>query len=201
MRKPSRRLQKVLAAATTPAAIVAAVAMVYQASSVAFRDQTRDSSDDSATESVTLTDDDSDSARFQVSNMVPGDRGVRCIKVTARATGPSTVKGYAVSPVVSTAGLEDHILVTIKDGDGGSFEGCAGFVPDNTIVPAAPLSTIVAMDSYDAGIGGWRVSAGTSVKVYQLTWEFDTSGLTQAQVDDLQGTRTGLDMQWEMRGS
>lgn len=49
------------------------------------------------------------------------------------------------------------------------------------------------------GIGGWAVPGGVSAKTYKFTWKFDTAGMTQAQIDQLQGAKTGIDMQWEMR--
>lgn len=260
MRKPSRRIQRVLAAATTPVAVVAAVAMVYQATEVALGERHQDNRDGQSSESspsdpppattpappsgmqtpsaapsgavpaatdpsspttpvtlppenvppdpeppetvpVSLTDDDNGAARFSVSNMVPGDTGRRCIKVTARADRPGIVKGYAVNAVTSDAGLEDHILVSISDGEGGSFTDCAGFVADATVLPSVSLSAMSSMDSFDDGIGAWIVSPGTSTRVYQVSWKFDTTGLSQAQVNALQGTRAGIDLQWEMRRS
>jgi hypothetical protein len=201
MQSPSRRTTKVLVAATTPVAVVCAAAMVYQASYASFSGQTRNSGNDWSTGSVNLTDDDNGSARFQVSNMVPGDTDSKCLKVTATASVPSTVKGYSVNPVPSTSGLENRVLITIKDGAGGSFADCAGFTAENTLISNVPLSQLALANSYAAGIGGWVVPAGTSHKTYQLTWKFDTTGMTQAQIDQMQGTRTGIDMQWEMRSN
>src|SRR3546814_3318869 len=88
MEKPSKRTQKFLAAATTPIAIVAAGALVYQASYAAFTGQTRNSGNAWSTGSVNLTDDDSGAARFQVANMLPAQTDTQCIKVTADASVP-----------------------------------------------------------------------------------------------------------------
>jgi hypothetical protein len=201
MIKPSKRARTILATAATPVAVVAAAAMVYQSSYAAFSGQTRNSGNDWATGSVNLTDDDSGSARFQVTNMKPGDADKKCIKVTATASIPSTVKGYSVNPVPSTSGLEDHILVTIKDGSGGTFADCTGFTAERTLMTDVPLTDLAKANSYASGLGGWVVSAGTSSRTYELSWRFDTTGMTQAQVDQLQGTHTGIDMQWEMQSN
>lgn len=199
MNKPSQRAQKLLVGAATPVALVLAAGMVYQASYAAFSGQTRNSGNDWSTGSVNLTDDDNGSARFQVANMLPGDTDTKCIKVTANASVASTVKGYSVNPVPSSSGLENRILVTIKDGNGGSFADCAGFTADRTLMSDVTLAQLATANSYAAGIGGWSVAPGTSTKTYQFTWRFDTSGMTQAQVDALQNSRTGIDMQWEMQ--
>jgi hypothetical protein len=45
------------------------------------------------------------------------------------------------------------------------------------------------------------VPAGTTSRTYRLTWTFDTSGMTQNEIDQLQGDKTGVDMQWELQSS
>lgn len=201
MNTPSRRATTALAALATPIALVAAGAMIYQASNAAFTGQTRNSGNEWSTGSVSLTDDDNGQARFQVANMLPGATDTKCIKVTANASVPSTVKGYSVNPVTSVQGLENRIKVTIESGDGGSFADCTGFTSDDgpALVPDRPLSEVAAISTYESGIGGWAVPAGVSSKTYRFTWRFDTSEMTQAQIDQLQGAKTGIDMQWEMR--
>jgi hypothetical protein len=203
MNKPSRRAQKIMAAAATPVALVALGGMVYQASYAAFTGQTRNSGNEWATGSVKLTDDDNGAARFRVSNMLPGASQTKCITVSADASVPSTVKGYAINPVVSTVGLEDKIKVTIESGTGGSFEDCTGFTRIGTAhVVDEPLSEIAKASTFASGFGGWVVDPGAvRARTYQLTWKFDTTGMTQAQVDAMQGAKTGIDMQWEMQSN
>lgn len=201
MNKPSRRTHKILLAATTPVAVVCAAALVYQASYAAFTGQTRNSGNEWATGSVTLTDDDSGSARFQVANMLPGSTETKCIKVTANASVPSIVKGYTVNPVKSNSDLEKYIKITIKDGTGGSFANCTGFVAENTLVTEAPLDQLALANTFAAGIGGWAVAPGVSSKTYEITWKFDTGVIGQADIDKLQGKSTGIDVQWEMQSN
>ena len=202
MRKPTARTSKIAAAVVTPVALVATGALIFSSSYAAFTGQTRNSGNEWATGSVKLTDDDNGSSRFQVANMLPGDTQTKCITVTADATVPSTVKGYAVNPVTSTAGLENKILVTIDSGTGGSFADCAGFTPVGPAhVTNAPLSAIAQVSTFETGFGGWVVPAGVSSKTYRMTWKFDTTGMTQSQIDQLQGAKTGIDMQWEMQAS
>lgn len=201
MNVPSKRTAKIAAACTTPVAVVAAGALVWQASYAAFTGQTRNSGNEWSTGSVALTDDDKGASRFQVENMLPGDTDTRCITITANASVPGTVKGYAVNPSFTSNVLADHILVSIREGQGGSFDSCAGFTAHSTIVADVPLTTFAGANSYANAIGGWNVPAGTSTRTYELTWEFDTAGLTQTQIDDLQGDRAGIDMQWELQSS
>jgi len=201
MRTPSTRTTKVLTIAATPVAVLAAATMIWQSSNAAFTGQTRNSGNDWATGSVNITDDDAGSARFQVANMAPGDSDTKCIKVTANASTNGLVKGYVVNPVKSSTGLEDHIVITMKSGTGGTFATCDGFVAESTVVPAATLTQLAAYNSWESGVGGWPVTAGTQSRTYQVTWSFDTTGMTQAEVDKLQGSHTGIDLQWELQTS
>lgn len=201
MNTSATRTAKIAAACATPLAVAAAGTLVWHASYAAFTGQTRNSGNDWSTGSVALTDDDRGASRFQVANMVPGDTDTKCIAVTANASVPGTVKGYAVNPVFSSQALADHILVTIKEGTGGGFDSCAGFTPAATVLTDTPLSTLAQASDYAHAIGSWAVGAGTQVRTYSLTYKFDTTGLTQGQIDDLQGDHAGIDMQWELQSS
>lgn len=202
MRTPSATVGKIAVTAATPVAIIAAGALIWQSSYAAFTGTTRNSGNDWATGSVALTDDDSGSARFQVTNMLPGDSETKCIKVTANASSPGEVRAYVVNSVASTTGLEQRIKVTVNSGDGGSFADCTGFVAHTTgnpVIADTALSTLAGASTYANGVGGWDVVSGTQSRTYQITWTFDTTGLTQPQIDAYQGSHTGIDLQWELQ--
>lgn len=133
--------------------------------------------------------------------MVPGATETKCITITANATVPGVVKGYAINPVLSPAGLQDHIKVSVKEGAGGGFGSCTGFVSAGTIIPTMSLTTLASFSNYATGAGGWAVSAGSQSKTYEITWTFDTTGLTQSDIDNLQGAQTGIDFQWELQSN
>lgn len=181
--------------------MIAAGALVFQSSNAAFTGTTRNSGNAWSTGQVALTDDDSGSARFQVGDMTPGATETKCIKVSTNTTVPGTVRGYAVNPVTSPQHLEDHVFVTVRYGTGGSFSSCNGFVAAGTDVPNVSLTQLMTFNSYDSALGGWDVAPGAQSRTYEITWRFDTTGMTQAQVDSLQGARTGLDFQWELQSS
>ena len=184
-----------------PGALLGAAALVWQASYAAFSGTTRSSGNSWSTGSVALSDDDAGSARFQATNLVPGATDTKCIKVTANASVPGTVKGYAVNPVRSSAGLEDHVLVSVSEGTGGNYASCTGFTSQANLITDMPLSTLAGFSDYAHGMGGWAVTAGTQSRTYQVTWKFDTTGMTQTQLDALQGAQTGIDIQWELQSS
>ncbi|CAN5378717.1 hypothetical protein BH09ACT10_BH09ACT10_04430 [soil metagenome] len=201
MQSPSRKTRRIGTAIATPVAILVAAALIWHTSYAAFSGTTRNSGNNWATGSVALTDDDAGSARFQANNLVPGQTETKCIVVTATATVPGVVKGYAVNPVVSPQGLQDHVFITIHHGTGGSFGSCVSFVDGGTTIPRTSLTALAAYSNYANGAGSWPVTAGTQSRTYQITWEFDTTGLSQTELDALQGSQTGIDLQWELQSN
>ncbi|MDF9717044.1 hypothetical protein INN71_12680 [Nocardioides sp. ChNu-153] len=200
MRTPSRKSTKIATAAATPVAVLLAGALVWQSSHAAFSGTTRNSGNSWSTGAVSLTDDDAGSARFQAENMTPGDTETKCIKVTATTNVSGLVKGYALNAVTSAQGLENYIKIGMTSGDGGGFGSCTGYVQNQTVVPSGTsLADLAQIDEYAEGVGGWSVAAGTSSRTYAITWTFDTTGLNQTQVDQLQGAKTGIDIQWELQ--
>lgn len=197
---PSVNAGKVAVAAATPVAVLVAAALVWQSSYAAFTGTTRNSGNNWSTGSVALSDDDAGSALFQVTGMVPNDTDSRCITVTANASVPGVVKGYSVNPVLSSTGLQDHIKMSVEHGAGGGFGSCTGFTSAGVIASNISLGAFaVGSTNYGTGMGAWTVPAGTSSRTYKITWTFDTTGLSQNQVNNFQGAQTGLDLQWELQ--
>jgi hypothetical protein len=204
MKKSSRRVGRIAAYAATPLAILAAATLIFQSSYAAFNATTRNSGNSWSTGQVDLTNDSNGSARFNVSNMVPGQTDTKCISVTANATVPGVVKGYVINPITSTDHLENYIFVTASEGTGGGFGSCSGYTPIDTVVNNMSLATLFSYNSYATGLGNWSVAGnvpGGETRTYQITWTFNTTGLTQDQLNSLQGDTTGLDFQWELQSS
>ena len=66
MSKPARRTTKIVAAITTPVALVATAALIYTSSYAAFTGQTRNSGNQWSTGSINLTDDYSANRLFSL---------------------------------------------------------------------------------------------------------------------------------------
>jgi hypothetical protein len=201
MKKPSSRVRRIATLGTAPVAIIVAGLLVWQGSNAAFTAQTRSVGNNWATGSVTLSDDDAGGAMFQVQNATPGDTGANCITVTSTSNVPGVVKAYLER--LGSQGLEDHIIVTTESGTGGGFGTCTGFTPDGAVTPSLSLEAAAAVN-YDYATGGtpWTTSGtpGES-KTYRVSWEFDTTGLTQSEVDALQGKSVSADVVWELQSS
>ncbi len=203
MRRASAHLRGFVSWLAIPLSLVLAAGVVWQASFSAFSAETRTSGNSWSTGTVALTDDDGGAARFNVTNLIPGQTATACIKVTSTATVYGPVKLYTLNDV-NMVGLAEHIIITVTQGDGGTFSACTGFVADSAgvIVTARSLAYMSAnYSSYSTGVGGWTTTASPESKTYQITYTFDATGLTQEQLDAFQGQHTGIDLEWEIKNS
>jgi hypothetical protein len=204
MKKSSARARAVLGFGAAPLAILLAGGLVWQSSYAAFTATTRSAGNSWSAGAVSLTDDDKGAAAFSATNLVPGDTGTKCIVVTSTANVVGEVRSYVTNLASSGAALGDRITFKLEAGTGGSFNDCTGFVPSGTADPAAPISA-VATARHDYATGGhpWvtaGVASGES-RTYRGTWTFDTTGLTQQQIDALQGSSLSADVVWEFRSN
>lgn len=200
MKISSSRVRKIALFSTAPLAVLVAGAMVWQGSQAAFTSSTRNSGNEWSTGSVVLTDDDLGSAMFQADNIVPGQTGEKCIVITSQSNVPGEVRAYNQN-MIASRGLEDRIYFDLELGTGGTSNDCSTFVPTVNEVPARPLSTIEAANhDYASGGAPWTTTGtpGES-QTYRATWRFDTTGMTQTQINDLQGARVTVDIVWELQ--
>jgi hypothetical protein len=204
MHVTAKQFRRALAICAAPLATLGAAGVVWQASYAAFSADTRNAGNSWSTGTVALSNDSAGTARFNVSDIVPSQTETKCVKVTSSANVPGTVKLYILNPVTSVQGLETHIKLTVTIGDGGTFGSCTGYVSSGTVIATQTLAAATATyNSYANGAGSWvtaGVSSGES-KTYQFTWLFDATGMTQEQLDGLQGVHTGLDFEWEVQNN
>jgi hypothetical protein len=91
----------------------------------AFSDTTSNPGNSFAAGSVTISDNDSGTALYNVSGKKPGDYAERCIKVTYTGSLPSTVKLYR-STFTGGTGLDSYIDLAITKGTGNQGD-CSDF--------------------------------------------------------------------------
>jgi len=200
MNTPSARTRKVALFAAAPLAVLIAGGMVWQGSQAAFTASTRNAGSSWSTGNVVLTDDDLGAAAFTVENIVPGQTGQKCIVVTSQSNVPGEVRAYTQN-LISSKGLEDRIYFDLEQGTGGSFNDCTGFTPTVNNVPELPISTLASVNrDFATGGASWQ-TAGTpgETQSYRGTWRFDTTGLSQDDINALQGARVGIDLAWELQ--
>ncbi|GAA4660768.1 hypothetical protein [Arthrobacter cryoconiti] len=197
------RARKIAAFGAAPVAILLAGGMVWQASYAAFSATTRNSGSSWSSGQVSLTDDDTGRAAFTVNNLVPNQTGQKCIVVTSNSSVAGEVRTYIQNLAKSPQGLDDHLKMTMELGTGGTFNDCTGFTPTSAPIVAQPLSTLATANG-DFAHGGtsWQ-TAGTpgESKSYRATWTFDTTTMTQSEIDALQGAQTSVDLVWELQSN
>ncbi len=80
---------------------------------------------------VYLTDNDSGSALYTVSNAAPGYSEQQCITVTYQGTLPATVKLYGSGGLNAVAA---YVHLTVEQGSGAAgFRDCTGFSASGTV--------------------------------------------------------------------
>jgi len=199
MRAPSTRIRKILLWGSGPVAVLLAGLMVWQGSEAAFTAETYNAGNNWNTGTVALTNDGTGGAMFSLQNLVPMQTGSHCITVTATTSVAGVVKTYFSNTTPN--GLQNNLTLKVEQGSGGSYGSCAGFVPAATVA-AQPLATyFLNNSSFDTGILPWVKGTGTQSTSYKFTWVFDTTGLTQAEIDALQGTNVRTDIEWELQNS
>ncbi|KNH23202.1 hypothetical protein ACU18_00160 [Arthrobacter sp. ZBG10] len=186
--------------ASAPVALLIAGGMVWQGSQAAFTASTRNAGNSWSTGNVVLTDDDLGAAAFHVENIVPGQTGQKCIVVTSQSNVAGEVRAYTQN-LVTSKGLENRIFFDLEQGTGGSFNDCTGFTPTANTVPELPLSTLATVNRDFATGGAPWDTTGTpgETQSYRGTWRFDTTNLSQDEVNALQGARVSIDLVWELQ--
>ena len=186
--------KKLVLGAAVPMALLASGGMVWQASYSAFSATTASPTNNWSAGTVALSDDDSNTAMFNASNLKPGSTGSKCIVVTSSGSLASTVKLYGTSHS-TTKSLSDYLNLKVEEGTGGSFSNCTGFTAGSTIFDGTATSFAGKTD-FASGVGSWAPAAGTVTKTYKVTYTL--SGSTP---DTAQGGTTALAFTWESQNS
>jgi hypothetical protein len=197
---PSARASRIAALSAGPAAVVLAGVLVWQGSTAAFTATTTNAGNSWSTGRVALTDDDQGAAAFSVTDLVPGQRGQKCIVVTSGSTVPGEVRTYTEHLATSSTVLNDHLTLQLERGTGGSFDSCDGFTSAGSTTPLSLNGIVGAHNDYASGVMPWETQGvdGESAS-YRITWAFGTEGMSQAEIDALQGAQTSIDIVWELQ--
>jgi hypothetical protein len=199
-RRPSRRLAKIATLLAVPAAIAVSGLVVSQASYSAYSATTVNPTNNWATGTVALADDDTNTAAFTASNLKPGSTGTKCIAVTSSGSLASNVKLYATNPA-TTKNLAANIDLTISQGTGGSFGSCTGYtkLPAGADLYAGTLDQLgKTATGFTTGLGDWAPVGGKTAetRTYQITYTVKTNA-----PDTTQGGTAALGLTWEAQNS
>ena len=194
-----RQTSAVVLAALLGLALVAA--MITRTSEAAFTATTDNTGNTFSAGTITLTDDDTVTAMFNVAGMEPGDIATGCIEVTYGGTiaAPQAVKLYSsgtMTDVGGTNGLSTHLLLTIEEGSGATFNDCSTFTPGTTLLGPTSLADFNSLrTSYADGVVSWIPTATDLSRSYRMTVELDG-----ATPNSEQGASTeNLGFVWEVQ--
>jgi hypothetical protein len=167
----------------------------------AFSSTTSNANNSFDSGSVTIADNDANSALYSVTNKKPGDSIANCIKVTYTGSLAADVHLYTTTTVGS---LAQYIDLTITPGTQAvsSFPSCTGFVPDlgGTIYSGTLQNFANTKNSYANGVVDYPGTLATSWSTNDSVVYMFTLTLQSAAPDTAQGTTTGShSFTWEAR--
>jgi len=168
--------------------------LVVRVSAAAFSDTTDNTGNTWSAGDVVLTDDDSTSVMFSVSDMVPGDSDTKCIKVTYSGSLDASVKAYGA--LTAGDGLDDYLNLTVNRGSGGSFGDCTGFSSSETVYTGTIDGFTTAHTNFATGAGTWAPTGGAPVD--DMTYQFV---VTLQDDNGAQGLTTTATFTWEAQNT
>jgi hypothetical protein len=200
IRRPGFRAARAGFLAAPLVGLAVAVALVWQSSYAAFSDTTENGVNNWRAGSVTISDNDSDVAMFNLTDdgaLKPGSTRTRCITVTKEGTLASTVKLYGSGKTAANE-LSAGLNLVIRQGTGTSTNGaCTSFTADGTN-PTVYTGTLDAFTAtnWSGGYGVWAPAAGSQPRVYEFTYTLDAN-----VSNDAQGDTAAVTFVWEAQNS
>ena len=202
----SARRQRLRRRLLASAVVVGLVAGLLAATSTwsAFSGATANPANSLAAGTVTLGDNDSGSAVFNLTGLKPGDTDTGCITVTSTATIASLVRLYGAT---GGTGLDAYLTLTITRGTsgGGSFDDCTGFTADTTNWVGAGNGVIYTgtLAAFGDDWAGGTVDAAPAVPEAWTPGESHAYklALTLADTNSAQGTSMTQTFTWEARNT
>jgi hypothetical protein len=134
----------------------------------AFSSTTSNTGNDFAAGTVTIGDNDSNAAAYDVSNAKPGATDERCIKVTYTGSLTSTVTLYR-SAFSGGTGLDEYIDLSITKGTGdqfncGDFSGSASVYSGELKDLPATFGSGLALTNY-GGSATWSQNDAVTYRI------------------------------------
>jgi hypothetical protein len=180
-----------------PVGLIVSAALVWQASYSAFSATTTNPTNNWATGTVVLTDDDSNTAMFNATVLKPGSTGVKCILVSYSGTLAANVKLYGTGKT-ATNSLDTYLDLTVEQGTGATSASCAGFVQDAgapNIYTGTLAGFAAAYTNFGTGFGTFS-PAGAGTRAYRVTYTVDAATPGSAA-----GSTASMGLTWESQNT
>jgi len=154
--------------------------LVWQSTAASFTASTTNPSNSMTAGTVTISDNDSGTALFTTTGMVPGATGNNCILVTYSGTATSTIKLYTANYLATDGAADGATLPTwlkmnIQVGT-GTCGAPIGLTDVTAASPGDTFTTISAKTSFANGYGtGWTAATAGNTRVFKFTYTLDSS--------------------------
>lgn len=195
-RAPSARAARIGFLAAPFLGLAVAVLLVWQSSYAAFSATTTNGTNNWAAGSVALSDNDTGTALFNPSGLVPGSTGARCIAVTSTGSLPATVELYGAG-LATTNGLSSYLDIVVTQGTGTAAD-CSDFTPlgVGSGVYTGTLAAFTAT-TFAGGYGDWApTGSGSETRAFKFTYTLNASAPNTTQ----SGTAS-IGFTWEAQNS
>jgi len=204
-----RDLPRRIKAGVTVVGLLVSTMLMWQSTSAVFTGTTSNPSNSWAAGTVILVDDDGGnspttgtamfSTAVSTANLMPGNTGTHCIRVTYNGsfTSPPAVKVYASG--LTGTGLGTYLDLTIEEDTNGqgTYGACGSFAGTYIYQSGTPagstgtLSYLAAnMTDYSTGVGTWTPTAAGQAKTYRFRYTVQNNDLAQ-------GLTATLNFVWE----
>ncbi|GGK07308.1 hypothetical protein GCM10010123_41470 [Pilimelia anulata] len=185
------------------AVVAAAVAtsLVWNSTLSAFSATTTNPGNSLAMGTVTISDNDSGTALFSVTGLLPGQTANNCIVVTYSGSATSTVKLY-VANYNATDGAADgvtgptwlNMLIQVGTGTCGAPVGLTAIT---AAAPGDTMTTVSGKTNFANGYGtGWTSAVASNTRVFRFTYTLNASTPNTAQGDSI-----STDFVWEAQNN
>jgi hypothetical protein len=187
-----RRNGAIAVAAAVVAGLLGSGALVWSGTNAAFTSTTSNGANNWTAGAVTIADDDSSTAMFNATGLVPGSTGSKCIKVTYSGNVTAAVKLYVSA---SSGTLAPYVDLVVEEGTAGGntgdFSSCGSF--SGTTIYSGTLSDMASTKTaFASGVGSFAPTAATQFKVFKFTYTLNAS-----TPDAQQSATCSATFQWE----
>jgi hypothetical protein len=164
--------------------------LVMTSSRAAFVDTTDNSSNRFQAGTVELSDDDTGSVLFDVSDLAPGESRSNCIRVGYTGSLAANVRLYGAA----SGALAEFLDLQVQIGTGGSFGSCGGFSSGSTLFTGTLEDFAASRTDFASGLAGWNGATNPTNRTYRLT-------VTLQDDNDAQGLSADADFTWEAQNT
>ena len=209
--------------AAAAVAVVTSGTLVWNASYAAFNATTENSGNSWTAGTVAITNDQSGSAAFTVTEVKPDSAtstlappatgaltagspnsgGSRCFKVTYSGTTAADVRLYeSVTNTGADGGLAQHLLMDVDSGTdsaAGTDPTCATYTSSAYLFGSASNTNVFANalpTTYAGGLAGWTNVSSGATRWYRISWLLPANVANAAQAEQVQITFT-----WEAQNT